>query len=692
MYEAELGAKLLENLDFDRNDNTLELIFGKKKSVFSTLHDITTKAGQSSDPNATFDEDFVRSLKQNCGKHPRLDVKDKALMRYQRAKPDCPGCFLVEHYAAKVLYDANGWVDKNQDKVTRDMSACLSESSLMNEEKGTEGFLKVIWGPRGGPDASAAKAPSVFGAFKNDLWTLVEHELMMCNTRFVRCIKPNRPKKKNLYEADLVLTQLQYTGMLATLQIQKKGYPSRFKHQDYIDRYRCLAPDEAKKGVQELVDWINTNIIPGVIEQLPEKPSQDQLDTDAVRNGKKDLVLQRDWAATHVEIQAKEIKGVSAVVIQCAYRAGYMMRFYQSRVKAIDELRPRLRGMLSRLDYYMQKWGKLEVMSRSSLTRVLRASLARKTYYNERVEFFETINRHTVQNAIMATIKRQQYYEAKMKYAEQIIIDQERDRMKAYEEAARVYQDELQKEQAAEAEECELAALEEEYVEAIKDATALDAYTKEKQQEMEFATMFYDKATAAVATFHEKEEVRDARAAVLEENADRIGRAHEIKIREKMIENKIVQADSRPQVAPKMKELPDSMDDVAAWREYHHPNAPVDDLVLELMDQSDDLEDAAREEEEALERERDEQAARRAAELEREAAEKKINEEAASKDTNEDGDEMTIHAKATGNGVDLFTNIDPSTLNPAQKQEFLQSVAKQLGVEPSRLRFRISQT
>ena len=39
-------------------------------------------------------------------------------MRDQKAKKECPGCFLVDHYAAKVLYDVNGWVDKNQDKAT----------------------------------------------------------------------------------------------------------------------------------------------------------------------------------------------------------------------------------------------------------------------------------------------------------------------------------------------------------------------------------------------------------------------------------------------------------------------------------------------------------------------------------------------------------------------------------------------
>ena len=87
--------------------------------------------------------------------------------------------------------------------------------------------------------------------------------LERCDPKFVRCIKPNRLKLPGIWEPDLVLTQLQYaqrstqllirlirvgvryTGMLSTLEIQKAGYSSRVRHQQFWDQFRILDLDAA---------------------------------------------------------------------------------------------------------------------------------------------------------------------------------------------------------------------------------------------------------------------------------------------------------------------------------------------------------------------------------------------------------------------------------------------------------------
>ena len=158
------------------------------------------------------------------------------------------------------------------------MIDCLAESALMGP-KGGKSFMAEIWERK--QTEKGGKNPSVFGAFKSDLFSLVG-TLSECNTSFVRCIKPNTAKKPEIYESDLVLTQLAYTGMLSTLKITKMGYPARLKHQDYMDTYRCLAPDEAAKGLEELVKHLNDNVMPGVIEAMVEKPPDEQLGSPSI--------------------------------------------------------------------------------------------------------------------------------------------------------------------------------------------------------------------------------------------------------------------------------------------------------------------------------------------------------------------------------------------------------------------------
>ena len=41
----------------------------------------------------------------------------------------------------------------------------------------------------------------------------------------MRCIKTNSKQRPNLWESEMVLEQLQYTGMLDVIQIRSKGFP-----------------------------------------------------------------------------------------------------------------------------------------------------------------------------------------------------------------------------------------------------------------------------------------------------------------------------------------------------------------------------------------------------------------------------------------------------------------------------------
>ena len=66
--------------------------------------------------------------------------------------------------------------------------------------------------------------------------------LPACRTElhFVRCIKPNSAQVPDRFDAPLVLHQLRCCGVLEVTRIARAGYPTRYAHSAFAERYRVL--------------------------------------------------------------------------------------------------------------------------------------------------------------------------------------------------------------------------------------------------------------------------------------------------------------------------------------------------------------------------------------------------------------------------------------------------------------------
>ena len=69
-----------------------------------------------------------------------------------------------------------------------------------------------------------------------------------CRTalHFVRCVKPNAAQVPSTFDAALVLHQLRCCGVLEVTRIARAGYPTRYLHQEFADRYGILLNPKAR--------------------------------------------------------------------------------------------------------------------------------------------------------------------------------------------------------------------------------------------------------------------------------------------------------------------------------------------------------------------------------------------------------------------------------------------------------------
>ncbi|TMS21789.1 Unconventional myosin-X [Larimichthys crocea] len=149
--------------------------------------------------------------------------------------------FGIKHYAGEVLYDVRGILEKNRDTFRDDILNMLKDSRL---DFIYDLFEKV--GSRNNEEkmGTARRKPTVSSQFRDSLHSLMA-TLSVSNPFFIRCIKPNMKKNPNVFDPEVVLNQLRYSGMLETVKIRRAGFPVRRTFKDFFTRYKIIAKEKA---------------------------------------------------------------------------------------------------------------------------------------------------------------------------------------------------------------------------------------------------------------------------------------------------------------------------------------------------------------------------------------------------------------------------------------------------------------
>ena len=215
------------------------------------------------------------------GEEPHPGCANYAPARFEQG-------FIVQHYAAKVEYRTEGWLEKNKDPLNDNINRLLASSdepyvaSLFAEFKENTA-LAPSSAVNGVFPAAGRKRMVKKGAFrtvaqrhKEQLASLM-NQLHATQPHFVRCIVPNDHKKPDRVDVPLVLDQLRCNGVLEGIRIARLGYPNRQPFVDFRQRYEVLTPGIIPRGFMD-----GRKACLRIIDALELDPSEYRIGTSKV--------------------------------------------------------------------------------------------------------------------------------------------------------------------------------------------------------------------------------------------------------------------------------------------------------------------------------------------------------------------------------------------------------------------------
>ncbi|XP_061590558.1 unconventional myosin-Vb isoform X3 [Cololabis saira] len=251
--------------------------------------------------------------------------------------------FIIIHFADKVEYQCEGFLEKNRDTVYEEQINILkaSQFQMVADLFHEQGDAPVAKSSR--VNVRAAKTvpkypnkehrKTVGHQFRSSLHLLME-TLNATSPHYVRCIKPNDEKECFSFDSRRAVQQLRACGVLETIRISAAGYPSRWTYQDFFSRYRVLM----KKSDMTATD--KKPVCRNLLETLIKEP-------DMFQFGKTKIFFRAGQVAYLEKLRADRFRS-ACIKIQKTVR-GWLQKLRYRRIrKSAITLQRYGRGYLAR--------------------------------------------------------------------------------------------------------------------------------------------------------------------------------------------------------------------------------------------------------------------------------------------------------------------------------------------------------
>ncbi|XP_034036571.1 unconventional myosin-VIIb [Thalassophryne amazonica] len=412
-----------EHIDYQDNQRTLDVLAIKPLNMLALIDE------ESHFPKGT-DATMLQKMNQLHGKggiyiSPRNNYETQ---------------FGVQHFAGAVYYDSQGFLEKNRDALSSDLVQLVETSTnkLLKQtflKELSSSTIKTSTNPKmiiNMPKNSLRQAadvkkqvPTLTGQFRVSLDSLMK-TLTACQPYFIRCIKPNDFKKPMLFDRDLCMRQLRYSGMLETIRIRKAGYPVRYTFQEFLERYRVLLRtsicDPKTESAERCCESICETVLAGEGD---------------CKTGKTKLFL-KDFHDTMLELERMKSLNAKALLIQKVMKGYKYRRDFLMKKSAALVIQKHWRGHQGRKLYKMVQLGftRLQAQVRSrqlhfqykkkreaviALQTRARGFLVRKECKRKRdaVVLLQAHTRGMLARNALKKLKRDMYLTAKEKQAEE---------------------------------------------------------------------------------------------------------------------------------------------------------------------------------------------------------------------------------------------------------------------------------
>jgi len=228
---------------FPDNQDVLDLIEKRHDGILSVL-DEQSRLGRCTDKS------FAQAIYEKCGAHPRFESSksQQAIL-----------AFGIQHYAGSVEYNTANFLEKNRDDLPKETTELLMSSSnpflvglgkiLCEKSVALNASNSAM--SRGNRKqlqraASSILRDSVGSQFSSQL-QLLRKRIESTAPHYVRCLKPNDDLVPNSFDPLVIADQLRCAGVLEAIRVSRVGFPHRYFHDHFVQRYSLLVAKRLTK-------------------------------------------------------------------------------------------------------------------------------------------------------------------------------------------------------------------------------------------------------------------------------------------------------------------------------------------------------------------------------------------------------------------------------------------------------------
>ncbi|XP_040567832.1 myosin-IIIb [Lepeophtheirus salmonis] len=235
--EYEMEGIFVKMESYSSNHSILDLLLSRPLGLFALIDE------ECKFPSST-ETTLLSKLNNNLEK---FDAYSHPKQEFQ--------LFVIQHYAQKVEYSPNQFLDKNrnflppeliavmrysQNEIIRFLFNCpITKTGRLSCSNNSAPVTPDICKMATETHSQTRSQQTLSTFFRYSLTDLLKNTLNG-TPHFIKCFKPNKFQKPGNLDTSYLMSQLQYSGVFQTVKIRQIGYPCRLTFAEFLRRYCFL--------------------------------------------------------------------------------------------------------------------------------------------------------------------------------------------------------------------------------------------------------------------------------------------------------------------------------------------------------------------------------------------------------------------------------------------------------------------